>query len=689
MKLTEEQESFITENFHKFPDLIRLSSLTFKSNSLDPRSEEVRVVRLFVTEKSFMPENLLVEPIQLELGLKEFNELPSKRESLSPQGIINNNGPRLYQPQKLAAEEIAKVWYLLKSKDGQIGNQWAIFNGACRAGKMDAIHHAAGRFFEESSIRRPEARKLLIYIFCGSSIAAKNDAKNTFVEYTSNMENCPIIQLDYFLKNGSHESLVNALGEYNCTHNSLILHQPDLKYHRKKINHLLKTLKEAGADILVVLDECDSYTNRNGLVDEFLAENGVYLSTLTTDYEHFKILPVSATCPAYLEKAQSEEEYNNRWERVNPMVVTLQLEEGYVDLEAMLEADRILEIEDLFLRDPEGNPFTFSPWFIKRLKDMPLNKWNIVRYYGDAERNVLEAELKRLGIKLHLIASREDTNTEDMMELMKCIPLENSAVRHIFGVIHSYGRGVELQRDLLGHVFEPRVSDNESLDWQRLMRQNGYYDLQSTAFKLFCSLDRVSKIIKSNSSIESWANRITTDKPELLRSNHYKRNVVKRLAYESLYVLRPEGCSIKQYIKDENLKLDYACNQQTEDKNLYQSAIDFNGRNYGVKRSGEEDRAGVAIVILDPPNPKRAVPDSHKDSYKKVVVALCDPDDPRSMQAQEQIGCSHAELVEYVCQCRILHRINPLAKDDSQPVYREGSGIEETSALWNPNDTID
>jgi hypothetical protein len=51
MKLTEEQEKFIDENFAKIPDLIELTRSTFKDGTIDGRSKQGRAVRAYLASK--------------------------------------------------------------------------------------------------------------------------------------------------------------------------------------------------------------------------------------------------------------------------------------------------------------------------------------------------------------------------------------------------------------------------------------------------------------------------------------------------------------------------------------------------------------------------------------------------------------------------------------------------------------
>jgi hypothetical protein len=51
MKLTEDQEKFIDENFAKIPDLIELTRATFKDGTIDGRSKQGRAVRGYLASK--------------------------------------------------------------------------------------------------------------------------------------------------------------------------------------------------------------------------------------------------------------------------------------------------------------------------------------------------------------------------------------------------------------------------------------------------------------------------------------------------------------------------------------------------------------------------------------------------------------------------------------------------------------
>ncbi len=53
MKLTEEQEKFITENFNELQDLNILTQKAFDNEDLDGRSKEGRSVRKFMIDKGF------------------------------------------------------------------------------------------------------------------------------------------------------------------------------------------------------------------------------------------------------------------------------------------------------------------------------------------------------------------------------------------------------------------------------------------------------------------------------------------------------------------------------------------------------------------------------------------------------------------------------------------------------------
>jgi hypothetical protein len=566
----------------------------------------------------------------------------------------------------------------------------SILLGKCRSGKMGTIWHTAGRFLEESNKNNPKSRKFVFYIFSGSSIPALNDAKNTWKEYLGNIDNLPIADLSFFLDENlksQPKALVRAVEETKCTNNILILHQPNLTSYGTQLNHLLADLRGRGDDVLVILDECDSYTNKSGKVNHFLSNNGISLKNWECKTSSFKVLFVSATCPAYLEKAQSKEEYNNMWDHVNPCIVPLVTTEEYVSLNTLLKLGKIKESEDIFSLNEDGDIISISPWFKSKMDNAPRDKWNIIRYYGNEQLEALKKAEEQGLFKLHQITSKEGKNTEDMLNLMESIPLENSTVPRLLGVMHHYSRGAEVRRHKLGFVFEPISSANQSLDWQRFMRQTGYYNPEDTSFILFCDLDLVSNIIESETSMDLWANGDSHIRPKLLRSNHYAGNTRGKLDYESRYVEIPEGKTLKEYLKDDRVNCpalahDNAHRQQAEDKNLYQGAIDFNGVGFGVKRSG----GTRVIVFLEDPDPNRNVPQSHKDSFLCAKELLLDPESLQCRQGLEDTGLNFKKWDKAVKEKRIVQRIYPLEKGSGKTIYKDVSGIKITNALDNSDE---
>jgi len=77
MKLTEEQEKFIDDNFARIPDLIELTRATFKDGTIDGRSKQGRAVRSYLASKEIKykttkhPE---VMPVVLSEEQKSFIE---------------------------------------------------------------------------------------------------------------------------------------------------------------------------------------------------------------------------------------------------------------------------------------------------------------------------------------------------------------------------------------------------------------------------------------------------------------------------------------------------------------------------------------------------------------------------------------------------------------------------------------
>jgi hypothetical protein len=604
-------------------------------------------------------------------------QLPSNPLMSSPP-ILNRNQSSLYHPQKSATESILDVWYFRKL-------QWAILVGKCRSGKMNTIWHTAGRFFEESNNRNPEKRKLVVYVFSGSSTSALNDAKNTWKSYSSNLENLPICQLNYFLDSldrDKSDSLTRQVLKQDNKNNVLILHQPNLNSYGAQLNHLLDEFRSNNDDVVIFLDECDSYINKNGKVDAFLSDNCIYLSRLKCIPPTFKVLSISATLPAYLEKAQSEKDYENKWDYVNPMIVPLLTQEGYINLQTILSTGRIKQCEDVFSFNEDGDIDSLSSWFVDQMKNAPCSLWNVFRYSGPAQLDALKKGEEQGLFTLHQITSQEGRNTEDMLNLMDSVPLQNCKIPNLISVIQNYGRGTEVPRDKLGFVFETRISENESLDWQRLMRQCGYYPLSKTNFTLFCDISLVKDIIDSEESIDAWANRITTEKPRLLRSNHYLGNAQGRLDYKSLYTEMPKGKTVKEYLKEERktcpgLSYDNAHRQQGEDKNLYAASIAYNGAHYGVKRSG----GTRLIVILEDPDPAREVPESHIKSAREVKDTLLDPESPQCLQGLKDTGLSYLDWKNAIEEKRIVQRIYIVNRADGEHKYRETSGITDKSGL--------
>lgn len=75
INLTEDQEKFIDDNFHKIPDLIELTRAVFKDGTIDGRSKEGRAVRKYLADndvkyKTTKKEH--VKPIVLNDEQKEF-----------------------------------------------------------------------------------------------------------------------------------------------------------------------------------------------------------------------------------------------------------------------------------------------------------------------------------------------------------------------------------------------------------------------------------------------------------------------------------------------------------------------------------------------------------------------------------------------------------------------------------------
>ena len=63
MELTEDQQNFVTENFHKIPDLIELTRAVFKDGTIDGRSKEGRAVRKYLADSqiNFLHLQLVVQ----------------------------------------------------------------------------------------------------------------------------------------------------------------------------------------------------------------------------------------------------------------------------------------------------------------------------------------------------------------------------------------------------------------------------------------------------------------------------------------------------------------------------------------------------------------------------------------------------------------------------------------------------
>ena len=75
MKLSEEQKEFITNNFDKINDLIKLTRQTFKDESLDGRTKEGRAVRKFLVDKKLnykTTEKEKREDVEFNQEQKEF-----------------------------------------------------------------------------------------------------------------------------------------------------------------------------------------------------------------------------------------------------------------------------------------------------------------------------------------------------------------------------------------------------------------------------------------------------------------------------------------------------------------------------------------------------------------------------------------------------------------------------------------
>jgi hypothetical protein len=679
IELTQYQQDVVKNHILINSDVMELVSQVFDNPSLDPRSAEVRAV------KSYISSNKEIDKILRKDQLSLCTTPPPMPPSLKADHIDND---LLYRPQRLAAENILNVFF-------DRNQNMAILLGKCRSGKMNAIWHTAGRFLEESNKNNPNSKKFIIYIFSGSSTSALNDAKKTWKKYKTDensvIKNLPIVDLGFCLGDSlktQPDNLVKAVEEANGRENILILHQPNLTSYETQLNNFLSDLKDRGDDVLIVLDECDSYTNKEGKVNRFLLNNSISLKDWECKTPSFKVMCVSATCPAYLEKAQEgTAEYEAMWDNVNPCIVPLVTTKGYVSLKVLLELGKIEESDDIYSFNQDGDITSVSPWFRSKMNNAPRDKWNIIRYYGPSQLEALEEAEKDGLFKLHQITSKEGKNTEDMINLMESIPLKNSTSTRLIAVKFHYSRGTEVPRHQLGYIFEPISSSNQSLDWQRFMRQAGYYNPEDTSFILHCDLDLVSNIIESETSMDLWANGYSDTRPKLLRSNHYAGNTRGKLDYESKYVEIPKGTTLKEYLNNERvncpaLALDNAHRQQGEDKNLYQAAIDFNGVGYGIKRSG-----GIRVIdFLQDPDPSRNVPQSHKDSFLCIQGVLLDPESPQCRQGLENTGLNFREWEKAVKEKRIVQRIRPIEEDSRKTIFNTNSGIQATSALDNSDE---
>ena len=75
MELSEEQQNFIDDNFHKIPDLIELTRAVFKDGTIDGRSKEGRAVRKYLSDNNVKyktTEKTKVKPVILNDEQKEF-----------------------------------------------------------------------------------------------------------------------------------------------------------------------------------------------------------------------------------------------------------------------------------------------------------------------------------------------------------------------------------------------------------------------------------------------------------------------------------------------------------------------------------------------------------------------------------------------------------------------------------------
>jgi hypothetical protein len=113
MKLTEDQEKFIDENFAKIPDLIELTRATFKDGTIDGRSKQGRAVRAYLASKEIKYKTTK-HPEVLPVVLSE--EQKSFIEQYSQDGMSSFQIAQLLFPdetvRKLGREQRAVGSYL-------------------------------------------------------------------------------------------------------------------------------------------------------------------------------------------------------------------------------------------------------------------------------------------------------------------------------------------------------------------------------------------------------------------------------------------------------------------------------------------------------------------------------------------------------------------------------------------------
>jgi hypothetical protein len=278
------------------------------------------------------------------------------------------------------------------------------------------------------------------------------------------------------------DKLAQDGGELNCISGN----QGILVLNRQNLEKVLKSLSRDVDERLIMIDEVHQGNGRFGQIDKALQSLGVRIAEQIHTWDQNRtinnVVGISAT--AFAHACLSRDESTKEIDLDDPSlfeIITCEPVEEYNGLDAMLENDRIQQVEELFAKNKEITSFG------KRILFSDSHKYTVVR--AKADRHIVLEKFLKANNLTYRVFNDDEKNIKDFSNVLSVVP--NT---HIILVIKDCCRaGVTITGINIENWVELNSKASDSVSQAGVGRACGYGKQEET-YIIYTNLKAVKEV---------------------------------------------------------------------------------------------------------------------------------------------------------------------------------------------------